>query len=69
MRRTGRIVNKLRQLFDLLKPQPKPKRLCVCFISYQTADALLRLKKGWRIAKEEDNNKVVGKVWLEKTDK
>lgn len=48
--------------------QPKAKRVCLAFVDFSTADSLLKLGRGWRIADEEDKNKRIGKVYLEKIE-
>jgi hypothetical protein len=46
---------------------PKPKRVELRFVPYGEADALLRA--GWRLAlPEEDNNHVLGMVYLERVE-
>lgn len=52
-------------LRNILKKKPKPPRELVC-VSYAEGDRLLRENKGWRIAPEEDRNRVIGWVYLER---
>ena len=40
-------------------------REVVC-VPYADGDQMLRAKVGWRLAPEEDRNKVIGVVWLER---
>lgn len=54
-------MNWFRKLFA-----PKPKRLDLQLVSYDNANAYL--ERGWRIAKEEDTNRKIGFVWLEKLE-
>lgn len=51
----------VRRLFPL-----EPRRLELKFVPYYDAEELL--KDGWTLAKEEDNNTVLGWVWLEKLE-
>jgi hypothetical protein len=45
----------------------KPKRIELKLLSWSDADNLIRRTNGaWTIAKEEDKNKVIGMVWLER---
>lgn len=45
---------------------PKPKRIALKLVHYDNANAYL--ERGWRIAKEEDNNRKLGFVWLERLE-
>lgn len=54
-------MNWLRKLFS-----KKPKRVDLKLVSYDNANAYL--ERGWRIAKEEDTNRSIGFVWLEKLE-
>ena len=45
--------------------RPPPPRELRC-VDYHAADRMLRSNEGWRIAREEDRNKVVGWVYLER---
>ena len=45
----------------------KPKRLELRYLSYAEADRLIRETRGaWTIAPEEDRNRVLGMVYLER---
>ncbi len=47
--------------------RPKPKRLELRFVPYYPeGDRLVR--EGWTIAKEEDNNRMYGFVYLERLE-
>ena len=47
----------------------QPKRLELRFLSYTEADRLIRETKGaWTIAPEEDGNRSVGMVYLERLE-
>lgn len=49
--------------------QPPRKRLELRFLSYADADKLIRETNGaWTIAKEEDNNRCIGWVYLERLE-
>lgn len=50
----------LRQIFNPAPPVPRELRM----VSYDEADVLL--KQGWRLAPEEDNNRILGMVYLER---
>lgn len=52
-----------KRLFGLRKP-PLPRQLV--FIEYSAADRMLKENAGWRIAPEEDRNRSIGWVWLER---
>ena len=46
---------------------PKRKRLELRFVTYAEGDKLIRETNGeWTIAKEEDNNRCIGWVYLER---
>lgn len=62
------VLGHLIKFFEGTSRRPKEKRLTLVFVDYSTADRLLKLNKGWRIAKEEDRNKRLDKVYLEKTE-
>ena len=47
---------------------PKPPRELI-FVSYSKANDMLLKKEGWRLAPEEDKNRVAGMVWLERSGK
>lgn len=47
------------------KKRPKVPREVV-MVSYAEADRMLRANEGWRLAPEEDMNRVIGKVFLER---
>ncbi len=53
-------------LISLLLPEPKKQRVGFMLVPYSAADALLQ--QGWTIAPEEDNNHVIGIVYLEKLE-
>ena len=44
----------------------KKRRVGLILVPYAQADALI--KEGWTIAKEEDNNRKIGIVYLEKLE-
>ena len=49
--------------------RPKPKRLELRILSYGDADKLIRETNGaWTIAKEEDTNRCIGLVYLERLE-
>lgn len=55
----------IRWLLNLLKP--KTVRLEVRFVSYAEAEQLFGGQPGqWQIAPEEDTNRRIGWVWLER---
>lgn len=54
------VIKWLKRLFK----KPAPRQL-VC-VSYFDADVMLREDKSWRIAPEEDKNRSLGMVWLER---
>lgn len=43
---------------------PKPRELC--FVPYTKAEWMLRGGEGWRLAPEEDRNRKIGWVYLER---
>jgi hypothetical protein len=51
---------------SLIFPGPKRKRSGLVLVPYKAANALL--DEGWTIAPEEDNNHVIGIVYLEKLE-
>ncbi len=57
----------IKWLMSLIFPVPKRKRSGLVLVPYKAADALLA--DGWTIAPEEDNNHVIGIVYLELLDK
>jgi hypothetical protein len=46
--------------------RPKGKRVDLRFVNYTEGDKLVR--EGWTIAPEEDNNRQIGMVYLEKLE-
>ena len=52
-------------ILGLFRPKPRRPRELV-FIRYPEADVLLRQNQGWRLAPEEDGNRQVGWVCLER---
>jgi hypothetical protein len=54
-------MNWLRKLFA-----KKPARIDLKMVRYDNADAYL--ERGWKIAKEEDTNRKIGFVWLERLE-
>jgi hypothetical protein len=58
------MFNWLRDLF-----KPKGTRVDLRLLSYQDADRLLLTEDGWQIAPEEDTNRRIGYVWLERIAK
>lgn len=53
-------------VIELSRGSLTAKRRQVAFIDYQLADKLLKLNLGWRLAPEEDDNKIPGMVWIER---
>lgn len=47
---------------------PKRKRLELRFLPYAEADKLLRENSAWTLAKEEDTNRQIGMVYLERLE-
>jgi len=47
---------------------PKRRRLEFRFVHWEEADELMRSESGWSIAPEEDNNRIVGWVYLERLE-
>jgi hypothetical protein len=45
-------------------PAPPPRE--VCCVPWVEGDRLLRAGEGWRLAREEDDNRVIGMVYLER---
>lgn len=60
------IPNFWHQLRQLVGLQSKPKRLELRCVSYIKGNELLR--QGWTIAPEEDHNRIIGTVWLERLE-
>lgn len=59
-------MNILRRCYQWLT-KPKPKRAELRYLSYLDADKLIRETNGaWTIAKEEDTNRCLGWVYLER---
>jgi len=56
----------LARFLKLLTPQPRTVRVALCCASYREAESLL--KQGWTIAPEEDANRSIGFVFLEKLE-
>lgn len=44
--------------------QRQPRELCC--VPWATADRLIKKNEGWQLAPEEDDNKTLGWVWLER---
>lgn len=61
-------VRRIRRRLDrLVGRKPKPKRLELRFVPYYPdGDKLCR--EGWVIAKEEDHNRMIGFVFLERLE-
>lgn len=59
------MMNRLRQLTRLLRRRKAARE--VRHVSWEEGDRLLR--EGWRLAKEEDGNRVLGMVYVERTVK
>lgn len=53
-----------RKLWKRLFSPADPRE--VVFVNYAEGDRLLRKGEGWRIAPEEDKNRIQGMVWLER---
>ena len=50
--------------------RPRLRRLELQFLSYADADRLIRETNGaWTIAPEEDGNRIIGMVYLERLEK
>ncbi len=56
-------------LTKLFTRKPKFKRVELRFVPYQIGDMLIKKNVGWRLAKEEDRNKLIGWVFLERVEK
>lgn len=64
----GRVRDLFEAAWKGLRP-PSRKRLELRFLSYAEADKLIRETSGaWTIAKEEDNNRCIGWVYLERRE-
>lgn len=57
------MLNKIKSFLGLTE---KPKRLELRFVNYSEGDRLIR--EGWKIADEEDNNRVIGWIYLERLE-
>lgn len=53
-------------LFCPLKKVPPKKPRELCFVPYDKGDLMLKSDQGWRLAPEEDTNKHIGYVYLER---
>lgn len=66
-------MNALRRLFYRIFP--RYRRLELRAVSYEVADRLIRESANkakheqWSIAREEDGNRVIGVVWLERRER
>jgi hypothetical protein len=60
------MISLIRNLLKRFFP-PRPKRLELRFVTYAEGDKLVR--EGWAIAKEEDRNRLIGWVYLERLEK
>jgi len=56
----------IKWLLSIIFSRPKRKRSGLVLVPYKAADALLA--DGWTIASEENNNHVIGIVYLEKLE-
>ena len=56
------MIRLIKWLRSFVKPAPRE----LIYVSYQEGNKLLRDNKGWRIAPEEDRNKRIGWVYLER---
>ena len=57
------------RIFGWLRCAPKPKRLELRLLSYSDANKLIRETNGaWTIVKEEDGNRIIGRVFLERLE-
>jgi hypothetical protein len=54
----------VRAIIKACRPRPKPRELE--FVRYEKGNQMLQAGQGWRLAREEDTNHVVGWVWLER---
>jgi hypothetical protein len=54
----------IRWLVSLFRRSKKSRE--VVFVPYTEGDRMLRHNEGWRIAPEEDHNREIGWVWLER---
>jgi len=62
------IILKLKGIIKIFFP-PKHKRLELRFVTYTEGDKLIRKTNGeWTIAKEENNNRCIGWVYLERLE-
>lgn len=59
------LLNWVRSLFT---PKPSVKRLELRFCSYNEADALIKANPAWRVAQEEDKNRLIGWVYIERVE-
>lgn len=62
------MINVKRFLCSLFKRKPALKRVELRFVSYRCANELMESESGWRIAPEEDHNKLYGMVFIEKVE-
>jgi hypothetical protein len=58
----------LGRLLGLFVPKPKAKRLDLRFVSWSEADRMIRENPSWRVAKEEDRNRLLGWVFIERVE-
>lgn len=54
------------RMLQILFPRARRRARELVFVTYAEGDRLLALDQGWRLAPEEDDNMVFGKVWLER---
>lgn len=46
-----------------------PKRIDLRFVDYGEADKIIKSNPdSWRIAREEDHNRILGMVWIERIE-
>lgn len=53
-------------LARVFRLKPNPRRLELRYVNYKEGDRLVR--EGWTIAPEEDNNRSIGMVYLERLE-
>ena len=62
------IVGMAEGIWKAFRP-PKRKRLELLLCTWPTADRLIRESRGlWRVAEEDDQNTVLGCVWIERLE-
>lgn len=56
----------IKKILSLFAPKKKMRRVALKFVSYYEGDKLI--KEGWTLPKEENTNRVLGMVFLEKLE-